>query len=73
MLKRIGESRHPHLSSVLSFQSFTIECDVSCVFFQDDFYQCDEVSFSSEFVECFYYERVLDFANSFSSSVETIM
>lgn len=47
---------------------FTGECDVSCAF-----YQVGEVPFCFYFIQCFYGERVLDFAKCFPALTEVVM
>ena len=49
-----------------SFQSFTFKFDISSGLFVDALYQAEEIPFNSQFVECCYYKRVLDFVKFFS-------
>ena len=46
------------------FQCFTTEC-VSCGLFIYDLYHVEVISFCSEFVECFYRKRMLNFVRCF--------
>ena len=46
------------------FQFFTTEC-VSCGLFIYDLYHVEVISFCSEFVECFYRKRMLNFVRCF--------
>ena len=45
--------------------SFHYKFDVGCGLFVDALYQVEEALFSSQFIECFYHEQVLEFVECF--------